>query len=116
MFQVAVGHIPSWIVTGDEAPLNVRRELMAPHVGSTGRVVDDPTHAGFGGVRSSQHGRLLWYDLGKARGAVTEASRKSAEGIKAVPHETVDSHTVMSGFVLCPLQGAEQTGRTGNGD
>ena len=85
-------------------------------MGRPGRIVEDPAHAGLGSIGGAEHGGFLRDDFGDASGAVTQASGESSEGVEAVTHKTVNSHTVRSGFVLCPLQGAEQSGGARDGD
>ena len=107
VFQVAVRNVPSRSVRGYESPLDICGKRVSPNMGRPGRIVEDPAHAGLGSIGGAQHGGFLRDDFGDASGAVTQASSESSEGVEAVTHKPVNSHTVQSGFVLCPLQGAE---------
>lgn len=41
---------------------------------------------------------------------------QATEGVKAVPHESVDTYAVTLSLILRPLQGAEEAGRARDGN
>ena len=50
LLQVAVGDVPIWIVSGDDASLDVRREGCTPQDGGLAISEEDPAHAGLCGI------------------------------------------------------------------
>ena len=53
MLQVAVGDVPIWIVSGDDASLDVRREGRVPQEGMLALCKEDPAHARVGCINET---------------------------------------------------------------
>ena len=96
--------------------LNCVWEGVSPHVSVVIRVEEHTAHSWLRRIRGAQHGRVLWHYFCEQCGSLTEACGESSEGVQAVSHKLVDTNAIRTGLVLCPLQGAEKSSRTGDGD
>ena len=84
LFEVAVGDGTLRVVEGYEAALDIRRESLAPDVGSPEGEVD-ATHARFGRVGGTQETRILGDNLGEVLGwPGAQAGGKAGEGREVV--------------------------------
>lgn len=101
---------------GDETTLDVFREGLSPDVRSAAVVEVYSPHARLGGISRAQDGWFLGDDFGQVCRAVAQTGGEAAECVQAIPYEAVDPDPVSLGFVLGPLQGAEQASRSGDGD
>ena len=64
MLQVAVGDVPSGIVSRHQAVLDGREERLLPHVALAKVIIIHPTHPCLCGVGGADEGGVLWHDLG----------------------------------------------------
>ena len=107
MLEVAVGDRAGEVVRRDNEPLHLKREWSSPQVGVPFRVEVHSSHSRLGGVSGAQESRGLRDNLSEVGWSLAQARGEAAEGVKALPHEGVDTDPVSFGLVLRPLQGAE---------
>lgn len=116
LLQVAVGDVAVRVVGGDEGPLDFGRESQAPVVTGAGVVKVDSAHTGACRIGGAEQEWQFGHQFGEVGGASAKAGRKAPEGVEVAADVGVESDAIVPRLVLRPLQGAEESGRSGDGE
>ena len=116
LLQVTVRDaVPSWIVSGDDASLDVIREGCAPQQGLFSISKKDATHTRLSGIHRTNSGRVVGHEFSKTCGVSSNALGKQFKVCEVVAEVFGDMYLVLFGMGDTKLKGAKETGAPGDG-